>query len=168
MEKCLRVIDKINEYAGVGFSYLLPSLVLVVVWQVISRYIFRTPSQWTFEMTNFLCGGLSLLGIAFCILHEQHVRVDVLWGKFSERGKAVADLVTFVFFLVFAVMLFWKGLEATQAALERPWETTITPWAPVTWPIKMTIPIGAFLAILQGVAKFIRDLRLAATGKGGA
>lgn len=168
MEKFLRGIDKLNERAGGGFAYLLPCLVLVVVWQVVSRYIFRSPSEWTFEMTNFLCGGLSMLGAAYCILHKDHVRIDVLWGRFSERGKAIADLVTFVFFLLFAVVLLWKGVDVTRAALQTPWETTITPWSPVIWPVKILIPIAAFLLLLQGVVKFIRDFRIAITRTGGA
>jgi len=163
MEKCLHAIDRFNERVGVGFAYLLPLLVVVVVLQVVSRYAFRAPFVWTFEMTNFLCGGLSMLGCGYALLHKSHVRIDVLWGRFSERGKAIADLVTFVFLLAFAMTLLWLGIKATWAALQPPWETTITPWSPVIWPVKMLLPIAGFLFLLQGVANFLRDFRMAVT-----
>jgi len=167
MEKCLHAIDWFNDRAGVGFAYLLPPLVLVVVLGVISRYIFKAPYKWTFEMTDFLWGGFCMLGGAYCILYDDHVKIDVLWGRFSKRGKAIADLVTFIFFAAFAWVLFWLGTEATIMALHRPWETTITNWAPIIWPVNITIPIGGFLMLLQGVAKFIRDFRIATKRAGG-
>jgi len=167
MDKFLHAIEWFTDRSGEVFAWLMPPLVLVVVLQVISRYVFNAPFSWTFEMTNFLWASMTCLGAAYCILYDVHVRIDVLFGRFSGRGKAIADLVTFVFFVAFAMALLLKGIPFTAKALRLPWETSITNWAPILWPIKITIPLGAFLMLLQGVAKFIRDFRIATTRAGG-
>jgi TRAP-type mannitol/chloroaromatic compound transport system permease small subunit len=61
------------------------------------------------------------------------------------------------------IVMVWKGYETTQYAIEVGERTLSRAWEPLTWPFKITIPIASFLILLQGVAKFIRDLRTATT-----
>ena len=101
-----------------------------------------------------------MLGGGYVFLHEGHVRLDALYERFTPRVKAILDLITFIFFFIFCGVLIWKGwlmgwdslmmLERTQSA-----------FAPPLYPIKLVIPVGAGLLILQGLAKFIRDLSIA-------
>ena len=165
MDKVLRLVDRVSAWSGGIAAYVFPTMVLVTVYEVIFRYVFKRPTAWAFEMSLFICGGTSLIGGAYCLLHKAHIRIDVIWNRFSSRWKAILDLVTFTPFFLFILVLVLWGWEAAWTALQPPQEISLTPWAPVMWPIKITIPIGAFLILLQAIAKFIRDLRTAATGK---
>jgi len=142
-------------------------LIYVIVHEVVSRYIFNRPPAWAFELSLFLGNSFCIIGGAYCLLHAQHVRIDVLWGRFSKRGKAILDLVTFVLFFLFVVALLWFGWQRAWFALQWPWEVSMTPWAPILWPFRISVPIGALLLLLQGIAKFIRDFGIATTGRGG-
>jgi len=164
IEKALSVIDRVNRWSAEYFvAYLLPVLMVVVVYEVVGRYLFNTPTEWAFETSYFLTGALTILGGAYLLLYNAHVRVDLFWGRFSKRGQAITDLATFVFFALVVAILLWWGTAALWNSLQPPLEHTETPWAPVLWPIRTAIVTGAFLLLLQGVAKFIRDFRTAIT-----
>lgn len=164
MERGLRVIDKISHWSGVVASWLLIALVGCMFYEVVVRYAFNAPTLWSFELSMFLAGSMYALGGAYVLLNGAHIKVDVIWERFSERGKAIADLATTVFFFAFVVILLWKSWEGLLLALKPPLERTMTPWAGLLWPARMAIPVGVFLILLQGVAKLIRDFRTAITG----
>jgi TRAP-type mannitol/chloroaromatic compound transport system permease small subunit len=94
------------------------------------------------------------------------VRVDVIYTKFSARGKAIADIVTSVFFFIFTLTMLWTGWRFAADAVNNG-ETSFTEWGIQYWPVKLAIPIGAALIVLQGVAKLVKDI-LIVTGGGGA
>lgn len=73
------------------------------------------------------------------------------------------DAATFIFFFMFVVVLLWKGWDMTWKALQIM-ERSQSQWGPVIWPSRLVIPVGAFLLLLQGLAKFIRDMAVA-TGR---
>jgi TRAP-type mannitol/chloroaromatic compound transport system permease small subunit len=94
------------------------------------------------------------------------VNVDILYHRFTPRTRAVIDLFTWLLFFYFCGLLLVKGWEMAWDSFQVR-ETEPTSFAPPVYPIKMTIPLGALLILLQGLAKFIRDLNLAITGKEG-
>jgi TRAP-type mannitol/chloroaromatic compound transport system permease small subunit len=87
-----------------------------------------------------------------------HVNVELLYGKFSPRTKAAVDLFTWILFYFFCGLILVKGWEMAWESFQLG-ETEPTPFAPLLWPIKMTIPLGALLILLQGAVKSIRDVR---------
>jgi TRAP-type mannitol/chloroaromatic compound transport system permease small subunit len=106
-----------------------------------------------FGMQYLLCG-------AYALRTESHVRVDVLYVKMSPRGRAIADVVTSFFFFVFAITLLLTGWRFAQDAVNVG-ETSFTEWGIQYWIVKLTIPVGAVLLILQGIAHLIRDIDFA-------
>lgn len=153
----LYIVDLVNERLGRVISLLLLALCLLMVYEVIMRYVFSRPSHWAFETSLFIYGGVGILGGAYVLLHGQHVRLDVFYGRLSPRTKTILDLVTVpVFFLVLAVLLWQGGVKAYNSVLIR--EVTDSMWGPPIYPIKIAIVLAAFLLLLQGIAKFIRDL----------
>ena len=162
MDKFLRTVDRINKWTGENiFCYLLAILTFVVMFEVVSRYAFGTATKWVFETSTWLTSGTGILGGAYALLVGAHIRVDVFWVKLSERGKAIMDLATFPFFLFFCGLVLWRGTIAFYEAFTPFLEVTTTDWAPVLWPIRMTVPLGSGLLLLQGIAKLIRDWRVA-------
>ena len=165
MERFIHVINRINGLVGVTISYLVIAHIAVIVWGVLLRYVFESPLLWPDEMSLFLFGAYAILGGGYTLLQGEHVKVDILHRHLSKRGVAILDLITFPLFLIFCGVLLWKGTKLAWISvigLERSWSV----WGPPVWPIKLTLAIGAFLIVIQGLAKFSQDL-IVAQGKGG-
>jgi TRAP-type mannitol/chloroaromatic compound transport system permease small subunit len=164
MKKYLLMIDNISQKTGVAVSLLVFPMIACVVYEVTMRYFFHNPTEWVFEMTLFLYAASVVLG--GCYVHKEHghVGMDVLYLRLSTRKRAMLDVVTsFIFFAFIGVLL----VMSTKMAIGS-WAIgarTDSTWGPPVYPIITTIPIAALLLLLQGVAKFIRDLHLAITGK---
>jgi len=83
--------------------------------------------------------------------------MDILYNRLSLRGQAIIDLVTSIFFFIFVGLIVWTGWEAGWRSLQIG-EASDSSWGPPIYPIKLIIPVGGFLLLIQGVAKFITDL----------
>jgi len=160
LKRCLSIIDNISEWSGRVFSFLMLPMIAVMVYDTIARYAFNAPTHWAYETVTFLFAGFGIMGGAYVLLHDGHVRMDIIWSRLSPRGKAIMDLVTSFFFFLFCGVLLWKGAGYAWESL-RLRETTTSAFAPPQYVVKMTIPLGALFIILQGIAKFIRDLMTA-------
>ena len=156
-------IDRINVVVGEYVSYWAVIAVFVYYYEVIARYIFNSPTNWVHESMFLMFGMQYLLCGAYAYYEDQHVRVDVVYSHFSNRGKAMADIFTSVFFFIFVGVMFWTGVRFAADAIGMN-ETSFTEWTVQYWPIKLAIPVGAGLLLLQGVVKLIKDI-LIVTGK---
>lgn len=142
---------------------LLP-LIAVLVIGVIWRYALQQPLDWTQETGQFIFGGIGVLVGASLMQENAHIKVDILYDRLPEKGKAIMSTVSDLVVLFFLVILLWRGADSALysiRALEHSWST----WGPVIYPIKTVIPIAAFLMLIQGLAKFIRDLYLTIHGR---
>lgn len=155
----LRTIDWVNEWIGKMVSFFIFPIIGVVIFEVVMRYFLRASQLWVPETSVFLFGALFVLGGGYAYLHDAHVRLDALYERFPSRLKAVADILTSWFFFLFCGILIWKGWAMA-------WDSFITlerspsAFAPLLFPFKMIIPVGSVLLLLQGLAKFFRDLIL--------
>ena len=163
LENFLHFIDSISDWSGKIFSLLLLILLGVMLIEVVMRYIFNDPTIWGHEMGLYIFGAIIMLGGAYTLLHKGHVCMDAVHSKLSQKGRAIMDVATFIFFLIFVIALLWKGWDMTWKAFKFM-ERTESPWAPVIWPSRLVIPVGAFLLLLQGIATFVRNF-LTATGR---
>ncbi len=163
MRRILAAIDAINDRIGKAVSFLVIAIVGVMVYEVIARYVFDAPTKWAYETVTFILGAYAILGGAYALRHGAHVNMDILHSRLSPRRRAILDVITSVFFFLFCVVLLWKGSEWAARSI-RLSEHTWSPWGPPVYPVKILIPIGAFLLLLQGLSKLIRDLLTAFTG----
>lgn len=162
--KCLRTVDRFNEWTGSWVSYLIPILALVVGYEVIARNVFNRPTVWAHELSAMIFGAFVLLGGATTGSKGMHVNMDVLYNTLRPRTRALLDVVTFAFSLAFVWVLLWKGGYTAWRSV-RVWEHASTQWGPPLYPFKLLLPLGAFLLLVQLVAKFLRDLAVAVTGE---
>ncbi len=163
MRRILATIDKLNDQVGKLVSFLVIAMIGVMVYEVVARYVFNSPTVWAYETVTFLLGAYAILGGAYVLRHGAHVNIDILSARLSPRKRAILDVITSTFFFLFCVVLLWKGAEWAARSVSLS-ETTWSSWAPPVYPIKILIPVGAFLLLIQGLAKFIRDLLTAITG----
>jgi TRAP-type mannitol/chloroaromatic compound transport system permease small subunit len=160
----VRVIDGINEYFGRAVALLILVLVGLVMMEVVLRYVFASPTIWATEFITFLFAATIMLGGGYTLLHRDHVNVDILYNRFSERGRAVADCLTAGFALLYCAVLFHYTASVALDALSTG-RTTGTDWNPPMFPVMLSLPVGAALLFLQALAKLVRDLHMAFTGR---
>src|SRR3546814_19061330 len=88
-------------------------MLAVMIWEIVLRYFFNSPSLWAYDISLFIYGGYIALGGAYTYLAGGHVNVDIIWGQLSPRGRAVLDILTRGFAFLFLGVLFWVSLEIT-------------------------------------------------------
>jgi TRAP-type mannitol/chloroaromatic compound transport system permease small subunit len=163
MKKLVSVIDNISIFAGKATSWVTIVVIITVIYEISMRYALNLPTLWASETMVFGCGVLYVLGSAWALQDNRHVKIDVIYGRLSKRQRAVMDSVTFVFFTLYIVVLIWASAKYAGRSLQLL-ETTGSAWDPPVYPIKIALVLGVVLLMLQGIAKFIRDLHLAVKG----
>lgn len=157
--KFLKFIDGISRRVGEATAWLMLVLVLELVYDTVARYVFNSPTIWSFDISYMLYSLLFMLGGAYTLLDKEHVRVDMFYEKFSPRGKAIVDILGYLLFYFPAIggMLVWGILFANESyqLLEH---ATKSYWSPPIYPFKALIPVTALLMLLQGGAEFIRAI----------
>ena len=160
----LKFIDALNDWVGRVLTFGTLFMFALVLSEVVRRYFFNAPTVWGTELTQMTFGAYVILSGGYIMRWGGHVNVDVLYSRFSARGKAMVDIVTFFLFLLFCGMMLWYGGSLAWESLSI-WEHSNSAWGPPIYLVKMMIPIGAFLLLLQGIAKLIRDILTLFSGK---
>ena len=160
-------IDRISLLSGEFVAFWSVIAVFVYYYEVIVRYVFNSPTNWAHESMFLMFGMQYLIAGAYAMLTENHVRVDIFYSKFSPRGKAFVDLLTSVFFFLFAFALLTTGwLFAVDSMRQN--QVSLSEWAVHYWPVKLVIVLGALLLILQGISKLAKDIALVISPNGAA
>ncbi len=156
-EAFCHAIDTINTWvARVAQGFCLP-MVLIVSIEVISRYVFDRPTLWAWDMNIQLLAFLSVIGAGYTLLQGSHVRVDVIISRFPPRVNVIADLVmSGLFFFGVGLLMWFFRAEVWDSVKKRELYESL--FAPPLYPLKVLMFIGICLLLLQGLAKFIRDL----------
>ena len=151
-------IDRLRDLAGRAVLWLVGVMVLVGAFNAVARYLGRTTgtnlsSNAYLELQWYLFSVVFLLGGAYALRHDAHVRVDLLYGRLGERGRAWIDLAGGLLFLlpfcVFMLVVSWPTVAASWAVRE----TSPDPGGLPRYPIKALILVGFALLLLQGVAE---------------
>jgi TRAP-type mannitol/chloroaromatic compound transport system permease small subunit len=153
-------IDALNEWVGRLAGLTVLAVTLAVIYEVVSRGLFDQGTLWSNETTVYLSATAYLIAGGYALLYQRHVRIDVVYQLFSPRARARVDLVTFVFFLIYAGALTWVGSQMAWTSFMQG-ETTGSPWNPPIWPVKMAIPLAGLLLLLQGIANLLREFAAA-------
>ena len=154
-------VDAINAWTGLVCGFAIAVVTGVVIWEIVARGTFGSPTVWANETTVYLSAVAYLVVGGYALLHRRHVRIDVIYERLAPRTRAKLDLFTFVFFVLYAGTLVWIGGDMAWASIQGG-ETTGTPWNPPIWPVKLAIPVAGLLLLLQGTANLLRDLGIAA------
>lgn len=158
LAKIVSIIDKINENIAKAFSYLILVIIALETYEVFLRYILGSPTSWTWEVATHLYGALFMIGGAWVLKENRHVRTDVIYGRLSHRKRAIFDIIMFgTIYSTFVGVLCWKTINGAI----KSWIISETSWtflALPLYPIKIIIALSFILLTLQGVAKMIRDI----------
>ncbi|NOX37515.1 MAG: TRAP transporter small permease subunit [Calditrichaeota bacterium] len=152
MKRLLEKIDRINEAIGHGVSWLTTALVLVVCYDVFTRYLLKKSSVAVQELEWHIFATIFLLAAAYALKHDRHVRVDVIYARLSPLAQAWINFAgTLLFLLPFSLMVIWSSYNFVEASF-RLRETSPDPGGlPARYILKAFIPLGFFLVFLQGL-----------------
>ena len=164
IQTLLHSADHISTWVGKAFSWLIVVLMLLVVAEVFKRYALNAPTAWVFDASNMLYGTLFMMGGAYTLAQDGHVRGDFLYGNFKPRTQASIDLVLYiVFFLPGIAALTWSGWSYFQDSMALNEQTFNADPLPV-YPFKFIIPFAGGLVLMQGVSEIIRCIVCLKTG----
>jgi len=163
LRKVLTFVDQANiklTWLGCG---LLAALGILVPLEVLLRYLFNSPTMWSMELTQYMFLAIISIGGGYVLQCGWHVNVDIVYQKLNVRAKAVANIITYLFFFVFLyITVKYTLIDALTSLSMR--ETSATGWNPPIYPIKFLVPVGAMLLFVQAIAGFIRYIIQAITG----
>ena len=153
-----RFIDAINEKIGLAISWALLLAVLICSGNALVRYIFNSSSNAWLEIQWYLFGAIFLLASAYTLKRNEHVRIDVVVGRFSKRTQVWIDVFGFIFFLLPATLLILYFAVPFAYESIRNQEVSSNAGGLIIWPAKTLIPVGFFLLTLQGISELIKRI----------
>ncbi|ACN14507.1 conserved hypothetical protein [Desulforapulum autotrophicum HRM2] len=146
--------------------WLVVVLTVIIGYEIFSRYFLNAPTRWAFDLSYMIGGTFFLMGEAWTLRKQQHVRIDIFYNRFSPRGRAVIDIFFYlIFFFPLWAGLFWALIPYVQFSWELGERSMQGYWRPIIYPFKTVMPIGVFLLLLQGVAEFLRSAVIAFGGE---
>ncbi len=153
-----RLIDALNERVGHAIYWLILVAVLVSAGNATIRYAFDISSNSWLELQWYLFSAVFLLGAGYTLLHNEHVRIDVLFGHLPPRKRAWIDLLGGIFFLLpMAVVIMVLSWPVFTESFVRH-EMSADAGGLLRWPVKLLIPVGFLLLTLQGVSEIIKRI----------
>ncbi|MDF1856009.1 TRAP transporter small permease subunit [Pseudooceanicola sp.] len=186
MRRFIAIVDRMNRWIGRIVMYGIFVMMGILLWSSFSK-TFTLPSLWTLEMAQFAMVAYYILGGPYSIQLGSNVRMDLIYGEWSDRKKAMVDGFSVFFLIFYLVVLLWGGLSSLSYSLgnfsgdfwsffgriitgfftggiegaTEPMgfiERSSTAWRPVIWPIKLIMCTGVFLMLLQCLSEFFKDI----------
>jgi TRAP-type mannitol/chloroaromatic compound transport system permease small subunit len=159
LDTCANFINYINEKVGKLTSWLSTILVLIFCYDVLMRYVFDTTNVAIFELEWHLFAILFLLAAGYTLKHDRHVRVDILYAKFSPKGKAYVNLLgSFLFLIPFCFIIFKGAIPYIQLSWHIDEGSSDAGGLPHRYIIKSFMLLGFVFLFLQSISLIIKSL----------
>ena len=154
MKTFFLTVDRISEWSGKIVSFVIYIGILMLVFEVVARYFFDSPTIWAHGYSQRLFGSYFILVGAFTLLKDAHVRVDIIYQRFSLRVRALLDILNYALLILWTSVLVKEGItfflnsweirEVDEMALAHP-----------VYPVKFLLVVGVALILLQGITKIM-------------
>ena len=153
----INIVDFLCEKVGRFVMYWVFFMMFLLILSFVTRNIINIPLMWIIEMAQFTITAYYLLGGGYSMLTDDHVRMDLFYGKLSRKGKAKMDIFTSVFLIFFLSILFFGSITSLIYTIETK-QKLFTAWAPYVWPIKTLMLIGILLMLLQAFSTLFKNI----------
>ena len=153
----VKVIDYLSTKAGRMAMYLIFVMIGTLLVNAFTRNIINLPLSWCIEMAQFTMTAYYIVGGPYSMQLDSHVRMDLLYSRFSPRNQARLDSFTAIFLVVYLVCLLIGSISSTMYAIEYD-QHKFSQWNPSMIPIKIIMVAGIFLMLLQAISTFFKDL----------
>ena len=165
MQRYLFFVDRISEWSGKAFAWLIVVLTCAISYDVLARNLFSAPTDWAYDAAYILYGSLFMMAGAYTLSRNGHVRGDVLYGFFPPRVQAGLDLTLyFLFFIPGIAALAYAGVDFARTSWSLNEHSSVMSGGPPLYHFKTLIPIAGALVLLQGLAEIVRCIQCLKTG----
>ncbi len=152
------LIDALNERVGKLTYWLILAAVLISAGNAIARYSLNLSSNAWLEIQWYLFSAVFLFCAGYTLLHNQHVRIDVITARLSKRAQTWIDILGTLFFLLpMAIAIMWMSWPVFVDAYRSDEVSTNAGGLPV-WPGRLMLPVGFLLLVLQGLSELIKRI----------
>lgn len=153
----VRVVDYLSTKVGRIAMYLIFVMIGTLLLDAVTRNIINYPLFWCIEMAQFTLAAYYITGGPYSMQLNSHVRMDLLYSRFSPRNQARLDCFTALFLVIYLVVLLIGAIASTRYAIEYD-QRKFSMWNPSLIPIKIIMVCGIVLMLLQSLSTFFKDL----------
>ncbi|MEZ5774115.1 MAG: TRAP transporter small permease subunit [Hyphomicrobiaceae bacterium] len=153
-------VDRFNRWIGRIAMFLIVLLLAILLQAAFYKTAFDVSPIWTVEMAQFTLTTYYMLGGAYSMQNGAHVRMDLFYGRWRPRTRAIVDAITVLCLIFYLVILLWGALESARYVFETG-QRRPSAWHPELWPIRSIMAFGVFLMLLQSLSIFFKDLATA-------
>ncbi|NGM21032.1 TRAP transporter small permease subunit [Roseomonas stagni] len=155
-----RAVDALNTAFGRLADWLVLLACLVSAGNAFARYGFSSGSNAWLEVQWYFFAAVVMLGAAYTLFRNEHVRVDLIYGSISERARIWVDVIGIALFLLPAMaLLAWMTWPFFVESWVRA-ETSSSPGGLIRWPVKLLLPVGFALMAVQGLSELVKRVAL--------
>jgi TRAP-type mannitol/chloroaromatic compound transport system permease small subunit len=151
------VIDYLSTKFGRAAMYLIFVMIATLLVNAFTRNILNLPLSWCIEMAQFTMTAYYIVGGPYSMQMDSHVRMDLIYSRFTPRIRARLDSFTAIFLVVYLICLLIGAISSTAYAIEYD-QRKFSQWNPSMIPIKVIMVLGIFLMLLQAISTFFKDL----------
>ncbi len=156
--KLSQLIDWLNERVGKSAFWLILIMTVISAGNASYRFVFDDSSNGLLEIQWYLFAAVFLLCAPYTLQRNEHVRIDVISGRFSARGLAVIDIIGTLFFLLpMVITVMWLAIPLVAESYKIN-EYSANAGGLLRWPVKILLPIGFALLALQGISELIKRI----------
>ena len=157
MHGYIRFADSLSAWVGKAFAWTIMVMTLGVSYEVFVRYVLKSPTVWAFDISYMMYGTLFMLGGAYALSRDSHVRADIFYRLMSDRAQARLELVLyFVFFFPGVLALIFAGWKYVARSWRYQEVSTMSPANIPIYQFKTVIIVAGVLLVIQGIAQVIR------------
>ena len=165
IKKLLGMFDGISEWTGRICVWLVIPLMLVLVYEVITRRFFNRPGVWAFETSIQIYAFHFMILAAYTLLKKRHISVDIVVSRWTPKTRAILDMInSLILFFPFVLVILVEGTYYAQESWAIK-EVSYTVFAPPIYPIKTVIPLTALMLLIQGISDFLKNLIFVTKGE---
>jgi|SRR5688572_22449328 TRAP-type mannitol/chloroaromatic compound transport system permease small subunit len=165
MRTYIRFADSLSAWVGKAFAWCIMVMTLGVSYEVVVRYGFRAPTVWAFDISYIMYGTLFMIGGAYALSRDSHVRADIFYRLMSERAQAALELLLyFLFFFPGILALIFAGWRYVARSWRYQEVSTMSPANIPIYQFKTVIIVAGVLLVIQGIAQVFRCVICLKTG----
>lgn len=165
IRRCTEICDRISELTGRWVSWLIWPVMILCVYEIITRRFFNSPHIWTYDVVNIFYGAHFMLLAAYTLLYRGHVAIDLVVIRFSQKTQLIISGLNYlVFFFPFVLIILYVGIDSAVDSWKF-WEKTSIGMPLITPFMKTLTPVTALLLLIQGLSEFTRMLFPRAKGE---
>lgn len=157
-------VHHLVDFVGRSVGYLMPMLAFVVVFEVVARYFFDSPTIWAYDLSLFMFGYIAALSGAYAQQKRAHINVDILYNHVSPKIRSIFNILSFCIALTFVLIIIDMSLEKLYEAIEFNYRRQ-SEWAPQMHHFWVMMVVACGLLSLQLISDILLNGYFLITGK---